>query len=354
VARAVVVARRDGVPWSQMGVLARTNAQVRVLAAALDAAGVPYRAPGSADLLTHPVTVAALDALRSQPSRPARMAAADLAEAASTAVRQGDRDVLGCLVELARQYEQVEVAGRGAGLADWLLGTLARDRDGATGSDGVTVCSFHRAKGLEWSSVWVCGLERGLVPIGHASTPEGVDEERRLLYVAITRACSTLHPSWARRRRFAAHSAPREPSPWLALIDERLASASNDDDRSSPSPLDAIAWRSRLEEQRQVLRSATPLPGRSRRSGRRTNAAVTLVPADPDVVTALRSWRTDAARASGVPAHVLLHDRTLAALASLAPTTLEGLADVPGMGPVRIARYGPTLLSLVVPRASSA
>lgn len=346
VAVAVVAAHRDGTPWSQMGILARTNAQVRVLAAALDAAKVPHRVPGSADLLTHPVTVRALEALHRQPSQPARMAAADLAEAASMATSEADRCVLECLVELARQYEQVDVGARGAGLADWLVGALARDRDGATGSDGVTVCSFHRAKGLEWSTVWVCGLESGLVPIGHADTAEALDEERRLLYVAITRACSTLHPSWARRRRFATRTAPREPSPWLALIDQRLGAAS-DEGAPRPPALDAAAWRARLEDQRQLLRRASARPGRSRRSGRGTDAAVGLVPADPDVVIALRAWRDDAARASGVPAHVLLHDRTLLALASLAPSTLDGLADVPGLGPVKIARYGPTLLALV-------
>ncbi|MDQ2728819.1 MAG: ATP-dependent DNA helicase UvrD2 [Actinomycetota bacterium] len=353
VAAAVVAAHRDGVPWSQMGILARTNAQVRGLAAALGGAGVPHRVPGSADLLTHPVTVRALEALHRQPSRPARMATADLAEYAATTDREADRDVLECLVELARQYEQVETAAQGAGLADWLIATLARDRDGATGPDGVTVCSFHRAKGLEWSSVWVCGLEKGLVPIGHAATAEALGEERRLLYVAMTRACSTLHLSWARRRRFASHAAPREPSPWLALIDERLAPLTGGAPPGTP-PLDPTAWRARLKEQRQALRKPSAA-GRSRRSGRVTgDSSAALVPADPDVVTALGTWRAEAARASGVPAHVLLHDRTLAALASLAPTTLEGLADVPGLGPVKIARYGPTLLSLVSPRAASA
>ncbi|MDQ6782117.1 MAG: ATP-dependent DNA helicase UvrD2 [Actinomycetota bacterium] len=341
VAAAVGAERADGVPWSQMGVLARTNAQVRALAAALDAAGVPHRVPGSADLLTHPVTVRALDALHRQPARPARMATADLVEAASVAGRDTDRDVLEALVALARQYERVEAGARGAGLADWLVATLARDRDGATAPDGVTVCSFHRAKGLEWSTVWICGLEAGLVPIGHAGTAEAVDEERRLLYVAMTRASSRLHASWARRRRFAAHPVPREPSPWLSLIDRSLPVD------VGPPLLDAAAWRARLDEQRRALRVPSGHPGRGRRGGRRGDASVALHPADPRVVTALQTWRAEAARASGVPAHVLLHDRTLDALASLAPTTLDGLADIPGLGPVKVARYGPTLLGVV-------
>ncbi|MDQ6837139.1 MAG: ATP-dependent DNA helicase UvrD2 [Actinomycetota bacterium] len=350
VAMAVVYAHREGVPWSQMGVLARTNTQVRVLATALDRAGVPHRVPGSADLLTHPATVRALETLHRQPSRPARMGAVDLAEAAANANGEADRDVLQCLADLARQYEQVEADARVCGLADWLVATLARDRDGVTGSEGVTVCSFHRAKGLEWSTVWVCGLETGLVPIGRATTSEAIEEERRLLYVALSRARSTLHPSWSRRRRFASHTVPRQPSPWLSLIDHRLAAATDD----GPPPLDAAAWRARLQDQRQGLRPASAPGRRDRRSGRRSDSPVRLLPADADVVTALRTWRADAARASGVPAHVLLHDRTLTALASLAPSTLEGLADVPGLGPVKIARYGPTLLSLVTRHAASA
>jgi DNA helicase-2/ATP-dependent DNA helicase PcrA len=349
VAAAVLAAGREGLPWSHMGVLARTNAQVRVLAAALDAAGIPHRVPGSADLLTHPVTVRTLEDLHRHPRRPARMAAADLAEAASLADREVDRDVLECLAELARQYEQVEASARGAGLADWLVATLARDRDGAAGQDGVTVCSFHRAKGLEWSTVWVCGLEQGLVPIGHATTPDALQEERRLLYVAMTRARSTLRLSWARRRRFAAHPVPREPSPWLALIDERPGSAT--DDRPGPVPLDASAWRARLDDQRRSLRRSATAPDRRRRSSR--GDLVALVPADPGILSALRAWRADAARASGVPAPVLVHDRTLAVLASLVPTTLEDLADVPGLGAVKIARYGPTLLSLIRASASA-
>lgn len=349
VATAVVDAHGEGAPWSHLAVLARTNAQVRVLAAALAAAGVPHRVPGSADLLTHPVTVRVLDDLRTRPSRPLRMVVADLAEAAAATEQTADRDVLACLIDLASQYERVEAAARAPGLADWLLGALARDRDGDTGSDGVTVCSFHRAKGLEWSTVWVCGLEDGLVPIAHATTSDAVAEERRLLYVALTRAGAALHVSWARRRRFATPVAiPRRPSPWLALLD-RGATSEVDEFET----LDAGAWRARLADQRRRLRAVGPPALTTAGKSGRHQAAV-LAPPDPEAVEALRAWRAGAARASGVPAHVLLHDRTLAALASLAPTTTDELADVPGLGPVKIARYGSTLLSLVGTRVATA
>ncbi len=77
------------------------------------------------------------------------------------------------------------------------------DEDAHPGSAGsaVTISSFHRAKGLQWGAVWVCGLESGLVPIAYATTPAALAEERRLVYVALTRAERELHCSWARQRR---------------------------------------------------------------------------------------------------------------------------------------------------------
>ena len=82
-------------------------------------------------------------------------------------------------------------AGRAAG--------PARSRSGrGDPGGGVELATFHRAKGLEWEAVSVVGLEEGFVPIVHAATPEAVAEERRLLYVALTRAGRILECSWAR------------------------------------------------------------------------------------------------------------------------------------------------------------
>jgi len=81
------------------------------------------------------------------------------------------------------------------------------------------LATFHRAKGLEWPSVHVVGLEEGFVPIVYAASSEALDEERRLLYVALTRASRELHCSWARSRRMAnGRQMDRQPSPWLAAV----------------------------------------------------------------------------------------------------------------------------------------
>jgi DNA helicase-2/ATP-dependent DNA helicase PcrA len=200
------------------------------------------------------------------------------------------------------------------------------------GPPGVTISTFHRAKGLEWEAVWVSGLEEGLVPIVHALTRDAQTEERRLLYVALTRAGEELHCSWARERTFGERPIPRNPSPWLAAI----GGASGDND---PAAAPEGHWRERLAAQRDLL-AGCRRPG----SGLRGAMAAS---ADPGVVDALRTWRAGASRAAGVPAHVLLHDATLAAVAVLRPGSAEELLAVPGLGPVKVARYGSVLLDLV-------
>ena len=62
---------------------------------------------------------------------------------------------------------------------------------------GVNLLTYHRAKGLEWDAVFLPAVEEGLLPIRQAKTDEQVAEERRLLYVGITRARTHLAISWS-------------------------------------------------------------------------------------------------------------------------------------------------------------
>jgi DNA helicase-2/ATP-dependent DNA helicase PcrA len=209
----------------------------------------------------------------------------------------------------------------------WLIGTLRIDAAADTKRDAVELATFHAAKGLEWPIVFLVGLEQGLVPIGRAETPAARAEERRLLYVAVTRAERELHCSWAERRTFGARTLARSPSPWLESIEAAVQALADGRPASD--------WRRYLDDSRARMR--TTASGR-RRAGENAN---------PVVLGALKTWRAGAARAAGVPAFVVLHDTTLAAVAEAQPTDHQGLLSIPGMGPLKLQRYGDDLLAVL-------
>ncbi len=89
----------------------------------------------------------------------------------------------------------------------------------------VTLATLHSAKGLEWHTVYLVGMSDGLVPVSYAKTQEAIEEERRLLYVGITRARWRLHLSWAQRGASGAQRDDRLPSRFLAELDRRTRGA---------------------------------------------------------------------------------------------------------------------------------
>ena len=229
------------------------------------------------------------------------------------------------------------------------------DPEESAAGERVTVCSFHRAKGLQWTSVWVCGLEAGFVPIAYASTSAALAEERRLLYVALSRAELELHCSWARQRR-SSNGAPlrRDPSPWLSALAPHCALAGDPRD-DCPPPGEMSALRTVGNSTAGGIRDAAAfefLESARRRLARpRAGSALrNSPPPDPAsvaIVERLRDWRRRLARASGVPPHVLLHDSTVNAIALRKPASAEELLAVPGMGPVKVSRFGPAILEAV-------
>ena len=130
------------------------------------------------------------------------------------------------LAALAQLAEDFCAATPGAGLAD-IVGQLAHRAaiEHPPAPDGVTVASLHAAKGLEWDVVFLPGLTEGNLPIVHAQTDEAVAEERRLLYVGVTRARERVHLSWALARSPGGRPS-RVPSRFLDGLRPRRRAAS--------------------------------------------------------------------------------------------------------------------------------
>ncbi len=323
VARAVRAAHDSGTPWTRLAVLYRTNAQSVGFEAAFAAANVPCRVRGAGRFLERAEVKAALEALRASvkaaPGTAFKHQLADLAEDVLE-LAEGRREHVEALIRLGHEYVNAEgSSGSLDGFAAYLNAAL-RGEDGPQTGDSVELLTFHRAKGLEFETVWVTGLEQGLVPISFADTPAQRAEERRLLYVACSRAERTLHLSWAQERTIGVRVARRRPSPWVAVIHQAIS----DDPGANRAPVDP---REELAKARSRLQSGSR--------------------ADPALVAALIDWRGNLARAHDITPLLLFDDTTLGHLARSRPATLTALADVPGLSRLTIERYGDAILDLM-------
>ena len=314
-------------PWSSFAVLYRTNAQSAAFEAALGAAEIPYRVRGDARFLDRPEVRAILDGLRSGAARAPgvglehHLHELEQRDTLDLAADDPRHEHAIAVARLGREYLEAAPGGSVDGFLAWLSVALRNESPGV-GGDAVELLTFHRAKGLEFPTVFVTGLERGLVPIARADTPAARAEERRLLYVALTRAEERLELSWARRRALGTRVVGRAPSPWLGPIEAVLA-------RAAPTTPAVATGRARLDEARDRLAAA------------RDDAV------NPAVLAALVEWRRGLARASSVPAFVIFHDSTLRAIATSLPATRAALLRVSGIGPVKAERYADAVLAIV-------
>ncbi|MFH6690867.1 HRDC domain-containing protein, partial [Cellulosimicrobium funkei] len=177
--------------------------------------------------------------------------------------------------------------------------------------EGVTLASLHAAKGLEWDAVFLAGMSEGLMPISLAETDEAVAEERRLLYVGITRAREHLELSFARSRNPGGRATRRRT---------RFLDGLWPDEPGARGPRRARAGQAKVR-----------LTGEY----------------DQALFEELREWRRQVAQETDKPAFTVLVDSALAAIAETRPTSPAGLARINGLGPAKIERYGATILEIV-------
>ncbi|MBJ7450596.1 MAG: ATP-dependent DNA helicase UvrD2, partial [Blastococcus sp.] len=312
----------EGLPASEIAILFRINAQSQVYESALADVGVPYVLRGGERFFERPEVREAVLLLRGAAaggSEPGMLVPTVRDVLASTGWAEhrppaggAARDrwqSLSALVDLAvdlvEENPTLDLAG--------FVGHLAQRADAqhAPTVQGVTLASMHAAKGLEWDAVFVVGLVDGVLPIAQSlSRPEAVEEERRLLYVAVTRAREQLVLSW---------SLSRNPGGKRARPRSRfLTGLAPDSGPTAP-----------------LARKASKKP------------KVVLEGEAGELFERLRTWRSQAAQAQSVPAYVVFTDATLQAIAETRPATLRELSGLPGIGSRKLEMYGEDVLAAV-------
>jgi DNA helicase II / ATP-dependent DNA helicase PcrA len=279
----------EGVPHEEIAVLCRTNARLADFEEVFHEARIPFQ---GAALLSREAARRLLRRLRERESIAVAATVRGLAEEAGwlehppdglgerELVRQAD---LARLVALAAEFED------GARTTSEFVGDLER-RFGSTGAErrGVHLLTLHGAKGLEFEAVFLPRMHERELPARQAKTDEELAEERRLLYVGMTRAKRHLAITWSGR-----------PSRFLAELGIAAAPP---------------------------RREAEP---------------------DDPIFGALKQWRLRRATADELPAYVVFHNTTLAEIAGRRPRDLAELGAVPGVGPAKLERYGEEVLAVV-------
>jgi DNA helicase II / ATP-dependent DNA helicase PcrA len=342
IANAIVALRSQGLPAGEIAVLFRINAQSESLEDALTALGVPYVLRGAARFFDRPEIRQAVTLLRGaargggEPGNLAGQVAAILAgmgwaiEAPTSRGQARDRwESLQALVDQA-----VSFAAERDDLTAFVAELERRaSEQHAPVADGVTLATFHAAKGLEWDAVFLAGLQDGTLPITYADSLDEIEEERRLLYVGMTRARRHLALSWALARTPGGRAA-RKPSRFL----EGLLPA---EVRASANP--SRGRRGRGAAQCRVCGAALTTPV-EKKLGRCADCPSNY---DEELFERLRSWRLTRATEESVPAFVIFTDATLQLVAEHRPTSAADLLRINGIGKAKLEKYSEELLALL-------
>ncbi|MFE9763365.1 ATP-dependent DNA helicase UvrD2 [Streptomyces sp. NPDC005808] len=357
----------SGVPAGEIAILFRTNSQSELYEQALADVGVPYQLRGAERFFDRPEVRKAGTALRAAArfggndsllddviDLPSQVRAVLSGEgwtnqppAGSGAVRER-WESLAALVHLAHDFA---AAKEGATLGDLVAELDERaSAQHAPTVQGVTLASLHSAKGLEWDVVFLVAVAEGMMPITYAKTEEQIEEERRLLYVGVTRAREHLGVSWALSRSPGGRP-NRRPSRFLDGLRPGSVTTAGRSGGGGPGGVERGIGSSGGT----VARRSARTPARCRVCGRTLTDAGEMklmrcedCPSDMDegLYERLREWRAVQAQRSGQPAFCVFTDKTLMAIAEAVPDEAGELARIPGVGVRKLNRFGTDVLAI--------
>ncbi|WP_067848546.1 ATP-dependent DNA helicase UvrD2 [Nocardia lijiangensis] len=354
-----------GTPAAEIAVLYRINAQSEAYEQALTERGIPYQVRGGEGFFQRAEVRQAVQALRQAaarddlPDQSRRGAAlvtlvrAVLAPVGLTADEPAGaqaKERWSSLVALVRLTEELVEHDAELALPGLLreLAARAEARHPPT-VQGVTLASLHAAKGLEWDAVFLVGLADGTLPITHALADDGsvgdpaaLEEERRLLYVGVTRAREHLRLSWALARGEGSRRTRRRSRFLNGLVPDdspasRIATSTGRSESNGIRPACRVCAKP-------LIGTYATMLGRCRRC-----------PAELDSVLlkALEEWRAEKAEALRVREFVVFTDTTLTAIAEQLPADDRALEAIPGIGAKKIVDYGADVLAIVASRVRS-
>ena len=327
----------DGVPAPQIAVLFRINAQSEAFEEALASRGLPYVVRGAARFFDRAEVRQAVTLLRGAVRNDDGDASVlDLVrgtlagmgwtpEAPTTRGQTRDRwESLQALMTMA------EEAGETSAI-DFVADLHRRAAEQhAPAAGGVTLATLHAAKGLEWDAVFLAGMHDGAMPLTHATSEAEIEEERRLLYVGMTRAREHLVLSWAAARTPGGRG-NRQPSRFLDGL----------------LPASARAQSAKPKARRAVHCRECGRPLSTAAEKKRARCADCPASYDEELFERLRVWRKERADEESVPAFVVFTDATLQLIAELRPASSADLLRISGVGPAKLERYGEALLAVV-------